>query len=248
MITRAPSFPSAASSRPQDAASAVVVAAALGACAFTLAGHWRLALAGAGLAAAGGAAALRWSRTHPGPMPYAFRWVLRLPRGPHAPRHVVEFLAPRPGERILEIGPGIGVHALPVANALAPGGRLQVLDAQQAMLDALSARAEQAGIENIDLRLGDACTLPFADASFDAAYLNGVLGELPDAPRALRELRRVLTPEGRLMIGETMLDPDYVPERKLLQLTRDAGFVVERKQGSWWASLTRFRAMGTAIA
>ncbi len=43
------------------------------------------------------------------------------------------------------------------------------------------------------------------------------------------------------MIGETVLDPDYVAERKLTQLAADAGLVVERKQGPWWASLTRFR-------
>ncbi len=115
-------------------------------------------------------------------MPYAIRWVLLLPRGPHAPRHVLGILAPRSGERMLEIGRGIGVHALPVAAALAPDGRLQVLDAQQAMLDALAARAARAGIGNVDVRHGDACTLPFADASFDAAYLIGVLGELPTRP------------------------------------------------------------------
>jgi ubiquinone/menaquinone biosynthesis C-methylase UbiE len=177
-------------------------------------------------------------------MPYLLYWLLLTPRGPHAPRHVLAILAPRPGERMLEIGPGVGVHALPVAAALAPGGRLQVLDAQQAMLDALAARAARAGIANVDLRCGDACTLPFADACFDAAYMIGVLGELPDPARALRELRRVLTPEGRLVVGEVVLDPDFVPERKLAQLAADAGFVCELKQGPRWSPLTRFHPAG----
>lgn len=236
-----PSIPHDRSSRPQDWASFVLIAAIVGAAGLAVSGRWQLALAAVGLAAVAGVAAVRWSRANPGPMPYAFRWVLLLPRGAHAPRHALALLAPRPGERMLEIGPGIGVHALPVAAALTPNGRLQVLDAQQAMLDAVSSRAAQAGIANIDLRHGDACTLPFEDASFDAAYLNGVLGELPDPAGALHELRRVLKPKGRLMIGETMLDPDYVPERTLVRLATDAGFVVERREGSWWASLTRFR-------
>lgn len=239
MNVRDQSIPYARSSRPQDWASFVLIVAILGAPGLAIAGRWHYALAAIGLAALAGVAAVRWSRAYPGPMPYAFRWVLLLPRGAHAPRHVVAILAARPGERMLEIGPGIGVHALPVAAALAPSGRLQVLDAQQAMLDAVSARAAEAGITNIDLRHGDAGSLPFADASFDGAYLNGVLGELPDQARTLRELRRVLKPEGRLVIGETMLDPDYVPARKLLQLATDAGFVLERRTGSWWASLTR---------
>ncbi len=232
--------PSAVFSRPQDGASFVVLAAALGACGLAFTGHWQLALTALGVSVLAGVAAVRWSRTHPGPMPYAFRWVLWLPRGPHAPQYLIQALGLRAGERILEVGPGIGIHALPVAAALAPG-KLQVLDAQQSMLDALTARAAQAGIQNIDIRRGDAGSLPFPDASFDAAYLNGVLGELPDQVGALRELRRVLTPGGRLVIGETMLDPDYVPDRKLLQLATLAGFLVEQKQGAWWATLTRFR-------
>lgn len=218
-----------------------VVLATVAACALAVTGYWQLALACLALGGAAGVAAVRWSRTNPGPMPYAVRWVLLLPRGPHAPRHVLAILAPRPGERLLEIGPGIGIHALPVAAALAPGGRLQVLDAQQPMLDALAARAARAGIGNIDLGRGDACSLPYPDASFDAAYLIGVLGELPDPARALRELRRVLTPEGRLVIGEVVLDPDYVPERTLTRLTADAGFICERRQGPRWSPLTRFR-------
>src|SRR5262245_40836107 len=73
-----------------------------------------------------------WSRRSPIPMPYFMRWVLLLPRGPHAPRHLKRILEPDHGERILEIGPGVGVHALPVASAVAPGGVLVVVDVQQA--------------------------------------------------------------------------------------------------------------------
>ena len=74
-----------------------------------------LALAGAlGWAAACAAFALvadvvgrRWSRRSPVPMPYFMRWVLHLPRGPQSPAALARVLQPRPGERLLEIGPGI---------------------------------------------------------------------------------------------------------------------------------------------
>jgi ubiquinone/menaquinone biosynthesis C-methylase UbiE len=62
--------------------------------------------------------------------------------------------------------------------------------------------------------------------------------------RALRELRRVLRPEGRLVVGEVVLDPDCVPERKLARLAAEAGFVSERKQGPRWSFLTRLRPAG----
>ena len=69
-----------------------------------------------------------WSRTHPGPMPHLLRWTLLVPRGNQSSEYLKRILEPRSGERILEIGPGIGIHALPVASFLAPGGTLDVLD------------------------------------------------------------------------------------------------------------------------
>src|SRR3989304_354371 len=74
------------------------------------------------------AAGRLWSRKSPVPMPYFMRWVLRVPRGPHSPARLRRVLQPRSGERILEIGPGVGVHALPVASQLLPDGVLDVLD------------------------------------------------------------------------------------------------------------------------
>ncbi len=57
----------------------------------------------------------RLSHRAPAPMPYSMRWVLRLPRFAHEPARILRTLDPQPRERILEVGPGIGVHALPVA-------------------------------------------------------------------------------------------------------------------------------------
>jgi SAM-dependent methyltransferase len=149
---------------------------------------------------AGAAAVLTryWSRAHPAPMPHLLRWTLLVPRGNQSYEHLKRILEPRSDERILEIGPGIGIHALPVASWLAPDGTLDVLDVQQAMLDDLIRRARTAAITNITAKLGDARRLPYRDATFDAAYLVGVLGEVPDGYAVLQELRRVLKPAGRL--------------------------------------------------
>jgi ubiquinone/menaquinone biosynthesis C-methylase UbiE len=174
-------------------------------------------------------------------MPYALRWVLFLPRGPHATGRLLAVLAPRPGERLLEVGPGVGVQALPVARALEPSGVLEVLDVQQEMLDDLVRRARQAGVRNIVARRADARALPYPDESFDAAYLVGVLGEIPDGPAALRELRRVLKPGGRLVIGEAVIDPDYVAPGVLGRMAGDAGFAFERQAGPSLAYFARFR-------
>jgi ubiquinone/menaquinone biosynthesis C-methylase UbiE len=182
-----------------------------------------------------------WSLKYPAPMPYLLRWTLRVPRGNHSPEHLRRVLEPRPGERILEIGPGIGIHALPVATALAPEGALDILDVQQEMLDDVMRRAERAGIVNVAPRLGSAAALPYPDGVFEGAYLIGVLGEIPDGRAALRELRRVLKPGGRLVIGEVFFDSDFVRLGALAELATDAGFVFERKLGGWQNYLARFR-------
>jgi ubiquinone/menaquinone biosynthesis C-methylase UbiE len=142
---------------------------------------------------------------------------------------------------VLEIGPGVGIHALPIGAAVAPGGALHALDIQPEMLRELRRRATTAGIDNLAVAVGDAQRLPYEDRSFDAAYLISVLGEIPDQQAALRELRRVLKPHGRLVIGEIVVDPDFIGLAALLPPTAATGFVFERRSGPGLAYLASFR-------
>jgi SAM-dependent methyltransferase len=197
----------------------------------------KAALVGGAALAAGAA----WERTHPSPCPYSQRWLIEVPRPGITFARLRELLEPRAGERMLEVGPGTGYYALPVADALGPGGRLDALDVQQEMLDHLSRAASERGLGNIEPVLGDAASLPYEDACFDAVYLVTVLGEVPDQQAALRELRRVLKPDGRLVFGETLLDPHVVSLSKLRERCLDAGLRFERKLGSpvgWFARFT----------
>lgn len=180
------------------------------------------------------------SLRHPGPMSPALRWALHLPRGPHSPRSLLRFLSPRPGERVLEVGPGDGVHALPVARALIPGGSLDAVDIQKSMLDALERRARIAGLGNVQGVLADAQDLPYQDRTFDAAFLITVLGEMPRPEATLRELRRVLKSDGRLVIGEMIADPDFVSTTALTEQARVAGFTLDCRWGPKVAYLARF--------
>ncbi len=150
-------------------------------------------------------------------------------------------LQPCSGERIFELGPGIGVHTLPLAASLGAAGRLDVLDIQRPMLDHLVRRAAKARVLNIAPVVGDGRRLPYASASFDGAYLIDVLGETPDPPTVLRELRRILRPEGRLVVGEHFMDPDFVSFRSLKERAEAAGFTLERRSGTPLMYLARFR-------
>jgi ubiquinone/menaquinone biosynthesis C-methylase UbiE len=174
------------------------------------------------IGAAAAAAAAAWWWTDSAPYPYAQRWLLDLPLPFLTNRRLDALLSARPGQRVLEIGPGTGLQALHVAGLLGAGGRLDIVDIQQPMLDHVMRRAAARKIGPIVPARADARELPFDDGSFDAAYLVTVLGEIPDPGAAMREIRRVLKPGGRLVIGE-FLDRHYVPLVTLLGYANNAG-------------------------
>jgi ubiquinone/menaquinone biosynthesis C-methylase UbiE len=201
------------------------------------------ALLGAGLVGTATLAGLAiWWRTNPSACPYRLRFFVELPHPFITRARLREVLSPRPGERVLEVGPGTGYYALPVARALEPGGTLDALDIHQEMLVHTMRRARQAGLPNILATQGDARALPYPDASFDAAYLILVLGEVPRQDEALRELRRILKPGGRLVVGELLGDPHYVPFGSLRERAEEEGLVFERRVGSTLGYFARFQA------
>ena len=198
----------------------------------------RRLLAGAGLALL---AAALWWRKHPSACPYGQRFWVEAPHPFVTRRRLVAAVAPRAGERVLEVGPGTGYYSLTVAPALLPGGRLDVFDLQQEMLDHTMRRASKAGLGNVVPTQGDARELPYADQSFDAAYLVCVLGEVPDQEPALQELHRVLRPGGRLVVGELFGDPHWVSPRALTERAASAGFEPRARHGSWIGYYAEFR-------
>ncbi len=191
------------------------------------------------IAAAAAAAAAAWWWTDSAPYPYAQHWLLDLPLPFLTNRRLDALLAVRPGERVLEVGPGTGLQALHVAGGLGAGGRLDIVDIQQPMLDHVMRRAAATKISPIVPARADARDLPFEDGSFDAAYLVTALGEIPDPGAAMREIRRVLKPGGRLVVGE-FADRHYVPLVTLLGYANAAGLRPSARLGPPLAYFARF--------
>ena len=135
-----------------------------------------------------------WWRRNPSACPYSQRFWVEAPHPLITRARLREALAPQPGERLLEVGPGTGYYALPVAEWLGPDGTLEVFDLQQEMLDHTLRRAGEAGLTTLVPTQGDARSLPYPDDAVDGAYLVTVLGEIPDQEAALRELARVVRP------------------------------------------------------
>jgi SAM-dependent methyltransferase len=104
-------------------------------------------------------------------------------------------LAPRPGERILDVATGTGITARACARR---GADVTGIDIAAGLLDA--ARTLSGGLA-IDYRVGDAEALPFADASFDAVVSTFGVMFVSRPEAAARELARVCRPGGRLALA-----------------------------------------------
>ena len=147
-----------------------------------------------------------------------FRAVVLSPGG------MVKRLDLKPDSTVLELGPGPGYYSAAVAKAV-PQGKLVLMDIQQEMLDMAKERLDAKGIRNIEYRQGDALAMPAEDESFDVVFLAAVLGETPDRAACLREIHRVLRPNGLLSVSEFKLwDPDAIPLGELQALVEPAGF------------------------
>jgi ubiquinone/menaquinone biosynthesis C-methylase UbiE len=110
------------------------------------------------------------------------------------------------------------------------------------MLDHTMDRARERGIDNVVPTQGDATGLPYEDAAMDAVVLTAVLGEIPDGDTALSEIRRVLRPGGRLVVGELFGDPHFTTFASLRRRCEAAGLTPDGRSGNWFGYFARFRA------
>jgi ubiquinone/menaquinone biosynthesis C-methylase UbiE len=179
-------------------------------------------------------AAALWWRKHPSACPYGQRFWVEAPHPLITRERLRETLAPVPGERVLEVGVGTGYYSLDLAGWIAgDGGELELFDLQQEFLDHTTGRAAERGLTNLTATRGDATALPHPDESFDAVVLTAVLGEIPDGDAALREIARVLKPDGRLIVGELFGDPHFTTPRSLERRASAAGLRLTERNGPW---------------
>jgi SAM-dependent methyltransferase len=110
---------------------------------------------------------------------------------------VLQALALRPGERVLELGCGGGACAYEAARFVGPGGLVSAIDISADQVAA--ARARCAELAWVECRVADAASLPHGSGQLDAVYGVQVLEYVADLGKALRKIRRVLRPGGRLI-------------------------------------------------
>ncbi len=120
-------------------------------------------------------------------------------------RRVTAMVAPRTGERILDLAAGTGTSSVPFATA---GATVVPCDFSLGMLT-VGKRVWP----NLPFTAGDATRLPFADATFEVVTISFGLRNVADPSAALAEMRRVTRPGGRLVVCEFSA-PTWAPFRR----------------------------------
>lgn len=146
----------------------------------------------------------------------------------------------KPGQRVLEVGPGPGRLLIPAARRVLPGGEVVGIDIQPGMIERLKARAKAADVTNLTALLGDATRPLVPEASFDLVFLVTTLGEIPDRAAVLAQCLRALKPGGVLSISEMLPDPHYQSRSTVRRLAEAAGFRLESVQGGRWLFTANF--------
>ncbi|MCX5345461.1 methyltransferase domain-containing protein [Streptomyces atratus] len=161
---------------------------------------------------------------------------------------MLDELGLRPGHTVLDLGCGPGNDLDTLAEAVTAAGEVIGVDHDQAAVD--TAEQRTLGLRTVTVRRGDIHDLPLPDRTADRARTDRVLQHITDPVRALHEIRRVLRPGGRLVMGEpdwdtlTVDHPEsglsraytqYVTDevirnarigRQLARLSAEAGFTV----------------------
>lgn len=130
---------------------------------------------------------------------------------------ILALAEPDAGQTVVDVGAGTGLLTLAVAPRVE---HVWAIDFSPAMCEYLSVKADSAGLENVDVVVASAASLPLVDDVADLVISNYCLHELghEDKMLALAEAMRVLRPGGRLVFGDMMfsLNPMEVRDRTVV--------------------------------
>lgn len=131
----------------------------------------------------------------PGVFARAHKWLVEAQRA--SSEAIIAAAEVAPGDRVMDLACGSGIPTIRLARAVGPRGHVTAVDPSPVFVDAVTRNAREAGLTNVDVVQAGAMTLPFADATFDAATCHFGAMFFPDLPAGLASIRRVLKPGAR---------------------------------------------------
>lgn len=129
-------------------------------------------------------------------------------------KDVMKKMAVRKGSQALDVCCGTGDWSLSLSEEVGPSGEVIGLDFSENMLSVAKEKQEVSGLKNINFIHGNAMKLPFKDNSFDYVTIGFGLRNVPDYLTVLKELHRVVKPEGMVVCLETS-QPTLIGFRQL---------------------------------
>jgi demethylmenaquinone methyltransferase/2-methoxy-6-polyprenyl-1,4-benzoquinol methylase len=121
-------------------------------------------------------------------------------------RQIIRDLGLPAGSQGLDVGCGVGLYALWLAEAVGKGGRVLGIEPEGEKVEA--ARALVGGrLEpgRVEFKTGDGTVIPLPDRSVDWVWCGDVLHHIVETEQALREFRRVVRPGGRIVVKESQV-------------------------------------------
>lgn len=118
----------------------------------------------------------------------------------YAPERLIADSGLQAEHDVLDLGCGTGFFTIPVARHVR--GQVFAVDVSSELLDIVRTRSAEAGLHNVSTMPGDAEQIPLSESSVDRVICSLVLHECADLRKALTEIKRVLRPEGKLLILE----------------------------------------------
>jgi ubiquinone/menaquinone biosynthesis C-methylase UbiE len=116
------------------------------------------------------------------------------------------------GNKVLDVGCGIGGATIPIADVVGPAGLVAGIDISSAMVEVANQRAAKRPV--LEFRVADASSIPYADRFFDAARSERLFLYLPDRLAVIREMKRVVKPGGRVCLVDTDIDSTAIYSSK----------------------------------
>jgi ubiquinone/menaquinone biosynthesis C-methylase UbiE len=178
------------------------------------------------------------------PIPAAFTSLIDNPwrrRIVQKPSTVAAQAYLKPGMTVVEIGPGKGSYTIEFAKYVLPSGKVYAVDISEKVINRLKQRIIKEEIHNIIAKIDNAHAFSFEDESVDRVIAIACLPEIPDPVNVLREIRRILKPDGLVSLSELAPDPDYPRRKTEKRWAKEAGFELHSEFGNWFVYQLNFR-------
>ena len=163
---------------------------------------------------------------------------------------VVSLAEIAPGMRVLDIGCGPGIFTIPFARAVGAAGRVYAADIEPEMVAECRRRVAASGLANVEVARSDENAAPFPARCAELVFACHLLHELHEPALFFEEMRRLLSPDGRLVVVDwekadtgigPPIDKRLTPDEAHALLEQNGFTVMSRAAVSWANYLLRAR-------